>query len=92
MGPVMIKLTRLNKSQIVVNSDLIETIEDTPDTVITLTTGEKIVVREGIDEVIAMVVSFKQRIYSGIDRNERQRGRRRNTLAKSFEPRAASDD
>lgn len=57
----MIQLTRLNKKPLVVNSDLIEFIENTPDTVITLVTGEKVVVLEGVDEILDEVVRFRRR-------------------------------
>lgn len=60
----MIPLTRLNGSQIVINSDLIETIEATPDTVITLTTDHKWVVREGIDEILDRIVTYRRRIHA----------------------------
>lgn len=58
----MIKLTRLRGAggELVVNADLIETVEATPDTVITLTTGHKFIVQESVDEVIRLVVSFKR--------------------------------
>lgn len=52
----MIQLTRLNNQPIVVNSDLIKFVENAPDTVITLVTGEKIVVLEGGDEVLDRIV------------------------------------
>ncbi|KXZ39773.1 flagellar protein FlbD [Alkalithermobacter thermoalcaliphilus JW-YL-7 = DSM 7308] len=58
----MIKLTRLNKDEFVVNCDLIEIIEKTPDTVITLTTGKKYVVKEDIDTIIKKVKEFKKDI------------------------------
>jgi flagellar protein FlbD len=58
-------LTRLNGHPMVVNSDLIKLIEISPDTVITLITGEKIVVRESTDEVLARVVGFRRSILSG---------------------------
>ena len=48
----MIKVKRLNGKEFVINSDLIEFIEKTPDTVISLTTGKKVVVQESVDEVI----------------------------------------
>lgn len=57
----MIKVKRLNEKEFVVNSDLIEFIEETPDTVITLTTGRKVVVKESIDEIIKKVIDFKTR-------------------------------
>jgi flagellar protein FlbD len=56
----VILLTQLNDNAVHVNADLIETIESTPDTVITLTNGKKLLVRETPDEVVARVVSFKQ--------------------------------
>ncbi len=58
----MIQLTRLNKTAIVLNSDLIEHMEVTPDTVICLTTGQKIRVLESADEVIRRVLEWRQLI------------------------------
>ncbi len=57
----MIELTRLNGSVFVLNADLIETIEATPDTVISLVTGKKYVVREKVAEVIDRIVEFRRR-------------------------------
>lgn len=56
----MIPVTRLNGSTIYVNSDLIEFLEATPDTIITLTTGRKIVSKDTVDEVIDKIVTFKR--------------------------------
>ena len=58
----MIRLTRLNNRPLVVNSELIKFIENTPDTVITLVSGEKIVVLETAEEVIKRIVEFRQRL------------------------------
>jgi flagellar protein FlbD len=58
----MIRVTRLNHTPVVLNSDLIQEIEATPDTVITLTTGQKIMVLESTEEIIERVVSFRQQI------------------------------
>jgi flagellar protein FlbD len=58
----MITVTRLNGKPITVNALLIETIEETPDTMITLTTGKKITVLEKADSVVHMVRSFLQAI------------------------------
>ncbi|NLW39995.1 MAG: flagellar FlbD family protein [Tissierellia bacterium] len=55
----MIRVKRLNGKEFVVNSELIQFVEETPDTVITLTTGQKIVVAESIDEIIEKVVRYK---------------------------------
>lgn len=61
----MIKLTRLNHAPLVLNCDLIEHMEVTPDTVITLTTGQKLMVLESAEEVIARVIEFRRSIQSG---------------------------
>jgi flagellar protein FlbD len=58
----MIRLTRLNRIPLVLNSDLIEHVEATPDTVIALTTGQKLVVMESADEVIEKVIQFRRLI------------------------------
>ena len=58
----MILLTRLNNRPLVVNSDMIKFIENTPDTVITLVTGEKIVVLETVAEVLEEIMSFRRRV------------------------------
>ncbi|MDI6601749.1 MAG: flagellar FlbD family protein [Thermoanaerobacteraceae bacterium] len=63
----MIRLTRLNGIEFVLNAEMIEYMESTPDTVITLTNGHKHIVLEPIDEVINRVINYKQRIYKGID-------------------------
>ena len=62
----MIRLTRLNQVPLVINSDLIEHVEITPDTVIALTTGQKILVLETADEVIERVVRFRRTILEGL--------------------------
>lgn len=58
----MIKLTRLNGKEFVLNIDLIEFIESTPDTVISTTTGKKLVVIEQVDEIIDRIVEFRRRL------------------------------
>lgn len=58
----MIKVKRLNDKKFVVNSELILYIEATPDTVITLTNGHKIVVTDSVDEVIDKVIEYKAKI------------------------------
>jgi flagellar protein FlbD len=62
----MVRLTRLNHVPVVVNSDLIEHIENTPDTVIVLTTGQKILVLETPDDVIDRVVEFRRSLFEGV--------------------------
>ncbi|MBV6430403.1 MAG: hypothetical protein IANPNBLG_00514 [Bryobacteraceae bacterium] len=58
----MIRLTRLNHVPVFLNSDLIEHIEITPDTVISLTSGQKIVVLESADQVVDRVIAFRRAI------------------------------
>ena len=58
----MIRLTRINGVEVVVNADLIEFVEMTPDTLVTLFTGKKIPVQESSDTVIEKVVSYRRSI------------------------------
>jgi flagellar protein FlbD len=59
----MIALRRLNNKPIMVNPDLIESLEATPDTVVTLTSGNKLLVRDSMDEVREKIIEFKRRIH-----------------------------
>jgi len=61
----VIRVTRINRSPLVLNSDLIEHIENTPDTVISLTNGQKVVVLETSDEIIQRVIDFRRQIQLG---------------------------
>jgi flagellar protein FlbD len=56
----MIKVTRLNHTPLILNSDLIEHIEITPDTVITLTSGQKFMVLESNQEIVEKVIAFRK--------------------------------
>ena len=58
----LIEVTRLNEKKIILNAELIESIESTPDTVLTLTTGKKFIVKEGCQEVKNLVLSYKRDI------------------------------
>ncbi len=60
----MIRLTRLNGACFVLNVDLIESMEETPDTVITLTTGKKFVVRETTRQIREDIIKFRKRIFT----------------------------
>lgn len=60
----MIKLEKLNGSMVVVNAELIESVEAAPDTVLNLATGNRFLVRNSVDEVIAKVVEYKRKVYS----------------------------
>ena len=59
----MIHLTRLNGNPLVVNSDLIKYAEASPDTVLTLTNGEKIVVLESCEEVVQRTIAYRGRLF-----------------------------
>ncbi|MCR4655315.1 MAG: flagellar FlbD family protein [Lachnospiraceae bacterium] len=59
----MIEVTKLNGVKVLVNEDLIETVEETPDTVLTLTNGKKILIKERRQEVKNLVKSFKRDIF-----------------------------
>ena len=56
----MISVTRFNDSTLIINADLIQTVEETPDTVITLTTGTKFIVKEKSKEIVDKVVEYKR--------------------------------
>jgi flagellar protein FlbD len=59
----MIHLTRINHVPLVLNADLIEHMESTPDTVISLTNGQKFVVLEKVEDVIGRIVEYRRAIY-----------------------------
>ncbi len=60
----MIQVTKLNGSELVVNADLIEFVECTPDTLISLTTGRKVMVLESLDEVVARTMRYRNSMRS----------------------------
>ena len=62
----MIELTRLNEVKFSINPELIEIIETTPDTVITLTTGRKFIVKESRQEITNLVLSYKREIFGDL--------------------------
>lgn len=57
----MMKVTRLNNSELVVNCDMIEFVEAIPETMISLNTGKKIIISEDVDEIINRVAEFKSK-------------------------------
>ncbi|MDD4569154.1 MAG: flagellar FlbD family protein [Tepidanaerobacteraceae bacterium] len=59
----MIELTRMNGKMFVLNAELIETVESTPDTVVTLTTNRKLVVLDTKEEIINKVIQYKKRVF-----------------------------
>jgi flagellar protein FlbD len=60
----MIELTKLNGQKVLVNCDLIELVEETPDTVVSFTTGRKIIVKESRQEVKNLVKSYRKDIFA----------------------------
>ena len=62
----MIHLTRLNNQPLLVNCDLIKSVENAPDTVLTLVTGEKIIVRESVDQILDRVIAFRRAVLAGL--------------------------
>jgi len=61
----MIPLVRLDGSEVVVNAELIATVEKTPDTMLTLTTGHHILVKQTVEEVVAQVIQYRRQLYGG---------------------------
>lgn len=60
----MITVTRLNNISIVVNPELIAFIEETPDTMITLSNGEKLIVKETVSEVIRRILNYRRSVFN----------------------------
>lgn len=60
----MIEVTKLNGTKILVNPHLFEVVEETPDTVITLTTGKKIIVKESRQEIKNLVILYRKGIFA----------------------------
>ena len=58
----MITVTRMNDRDVVINCDIIEMIEESPDTTITTTTGRKVIVRDTVDEIVQKVITYKKSI------------------------------
>ncbi len=61
----VVRVTRFDGSEVVINAELIELVEAVPDTVITLTTGRKLVVREDVAEVVRRVKEYRRSVYRG---------------------------
>ena len=62
----MIEVTKFNEEKITINADLIESVEETPDTVISLSTGRKIIVKESRQEVRNLVILYKKECYADL--------------------------
>jgi len=64
----MIQLTRLNHASTVINCELIEHIDSTPDTVVSMTTGQKVTVLEPVEEVVRRVIEYRRQITRSTDK------------------------
>jgi len=58
----VIKLTRLNNREITVNADQVEFLESTPETIVSMATGRKVVVKEPVEEVVRRIVEYRARV------------------------------
>ncbi len=56
----MINVTKLNGSRLVINADLVEFIESTPDTLLCLTTGRKLMIREELEAVVRLIIEYRR--------------------------------
>lgn len=68
----MVELTKLNDVKFTLNADIIEVVEETPDTVVTLTTGHKIIVKESRQEVTNLVKLYRKGLYEDIIKQIRE--------------------
>lgn len=59
----MIEITKMNGTKITVNADMIEIVEETPDTVITLSTGKKIIAKESRQEIKNLVILYRKEVF-----------------------------
>jgi len=55
----VIRVNLLNKAEMIVNADLVETVEAAPDTIITLTTGRKIITRDSVEDVVQRAIAYQ---------------------------------
>ena len=65
----MIELTRLNGNAMVMNSDLIKTVESSPDTMLTLINGEKLIVREEPAQIVERVLAYRSRLLAEVSKS-----------------------
>jgi flagellar protein FlbD len=63
----MIRVTRLNNQPFLINSDLIKFVEQAPDTLITLVSGEKLIVREKPEDIVDQIIHFRRSVLSGLN-------------------------
>ena len=78
----MVRLTLYNDADIVVNADMIESVERTPDTLISLTTGKKVMVKESVEDVVSKVIAYRRLISGNVRLSG---GRAKRTEMEGFE-------
>lgn len=69
----MIQVTKLNQEEMVINAELIETLEATPDTHVNLIGGKSLIVRETIDQIIEKVIIYRRNIHQPIEIKHREK-------------------
>ncbi len=62
----LIEVTRLKGTKVIINAELIEVVEETPDTVITLTSGKKYIVSESGEDIRNLVIDYKRKIHTAL--------------------------
>lgn len=66
----MIEVTRFNGRKLVINAELVKFVESTPDTLITLTTNDRILVKDKVEEVVEKIIQYQRLIRNGIKKNK----------------------
>ncbi|MCC3145200.1 flagellar FlbD family protein [Halanaerobium sp. Z-7514] len=64
----MIKATRTDDRELIINAELIIEIQETPDTIITMSNGKKVLVKEKAAEIVSRVIEYRQKIMNGIEK------------------------
>lgn len=63
----MVKVQKLNGTDLIINAELIETIESTPDTIVTLQTGKKLILKTKADDLVENIIEYKKMIQGKIE-------------------------
>jgi len=67
----MIEVTRFNGRKLMINAELVKFVESTPDTLITLTTNDRILVKDKVEEVVEKIIQYQRLIRNGIEKNKK---------------------
>jgi flagellar protein FlbD len=88
----MIEVTRLNGNRMILNSDLIKTAEASPDTMLTLIHGEKLIVKESCEEILQKILAYRATLLAAVAaRSESENNLHRMAAISSLRPYAAAD-